>query len=116
MTTSFGCGGSSNNSGGGKNKEVSGSIIPMNTSKWIIPEWGQSAGFEDLIIDSKTGRLYASSANMGAVLIFDLNGTKIGDLTPKAPDRLERASALALFDRKLYVVNMGGNSVIVLDL
>ena len=85
-------------------------------TKWIIPEWGQPAGFEDLIIDSKTGRLYASSANMDAVLIFDLNGTRIGSLTPKPPDRLDGPSALALADRKLYVLNMHGNRVSVIDL
>jgi DNA-binding beta-propeller fold protein YncE len=85
-------------------------------TKWVVAEWGQPAGFEDLAIDSKAGRLYASSANMGAVLIFDLNGAGIGALTPKSPDRLERASALALFNRKLYVVNMGGNRVSVFDL
>ena len=85
-------------------------------TKWIIPEWGQPAGFEDLVIDSKTGRLYASSANMDAVLIFDLNGTRIGTLTPKPPDRLDGPSALALADRKLYVLNMHGNRVSAIDL
>jgi len=85
-------------------------------AKWVVAEWGQPAGFEDLVIDSKTGRLYASSANMDAVLIFDLNGTRIGTLTPKPPDRFGGPSALALFNRKLYVLNMHGNSVSVIDL
>jgi hypothetical protein len=85
-------------------------------TKWIIPEWGRPAGFEDLAIDSKTGRLYASSANMDAVLIFDLNGNRIGTLTPKPPDKLEGPSALALSNRKLYVLNMYGNRVSVIDL
>jgi DNA-binding beta-propeller fold protein YncE len=85
-------------------------------SKWSVPEWGQPAGFEDLAIDSKTGRLYASSANMGIILIFDLNGTKLGALTPKPPDKLEGPSALAFVGRKLYVLNMHGNRVSVIDL
>jgi len=85
-------------------------------TKWVIPEWGQPAGFEDLAVDSKMGRLYASSANMEAVLIFDLNGTRIGRSTPKAPDRLRGPSALALANRKLYVLNMYGNSVSAIDL
>jgi DNA-binding beta-propeller fold protein YncE len=85
-------------------------------TKWVIPEWGQPAGFEDLAIDSKTGRLYASSANIDAVLIFDLNGTRIGTLTPKPPDRLQGPSALALANRKLYVLNMHGNSISAIDL
>ena len=85
-------------------------------SKWSVPEWGEAVGFEDLAIDSQTGRLYASSAHLTAVFIFDLNGTRIGSLTPKAPDKLEGPSALALFDRKLYVLNMTGNRVSVIDL
>src|SRR5438128_1475057 len=85
-------------------------------TKWVIPEWGRPAGFEDLAIDSKAGRLYASSANIDAVLVFDLNGTRIGTLAPKAPDRLQGPSALALANRKLYVLNMHGNSVSAIDL
>jgi len=50
------------------------------------------------------------------VLIFDLNGTTIGTLIPKPPDKLEGPSALALVNRKLYVLNMGGNRVSIIDL
>ena len=85
-------------------------------AKWIVSEWGRSHGFEDLAIDSKAGRLYASSANTNAVLIFDLNGTRIGSLKPKPPDQLEGPSALALADRKLYVLDMAGNRVSVIGL
>ncbi len=86
-------------------------------TKWLIPEWGgKPYGFEDLAIDSKAGRLYASSTNINAVFIFDLNGNRIGSLRPKPPDQLEGPSALALADRKLYVLNMGGNRVSVIDL
>jgi DNA-binding beta-propeller fold protein YncE len=85
-------------------------------TKWIIPEWGRSHGFEDLVIDSQPNRLYASSANMDSVLIFDLNGNKIGSLTPRPPDRLDGPSALALLGRKLYVLNMRGNRVTAIDL
>jgi DNA-binding beta-propeller fold protein YncE len=85
-------------------------------AKWSVPEWGEAVGFEDLVIDSQAGRLYASSAHLYAVFIFDLNGTRLGSLMPKAPDKLEGPSALALFDRKLYVLNMTGNRVSVIDL
>lgn len=85
-------------------------------TKWEMPEWGRPAGFEDLAIDAKAGRLYASSANINVVFIFDLNGKRIGSLTPKPPDQLEGPSALALSDRKLYVANMFGNRVSVIDL
>ena len=85
-------------------------------TKWLIPEWGRPAGFEDVAIDSKMGRLYASSANIDAVLIFDLNGTRTGTLTPKPPDKLEGPSALALANRKLYVLNMHGSRVTAIGL
>ena len=53
---------------------------------------------------------------MSTVFIFDLNGIRIGSLTPKPPDRLEGPSALALVNRKLYVLNMAGNHVSAIDL
>jgi DNA-binding beta-propeller fold protein YncE len=85
-------------------------------TKWSVPEWGQPHGFEDLAIDANRGRVYASSANMNAVLVFDLNGTNVGKITPKPPDVLEGPSALALGNRKLYVLNMASNRVITIDL
>jgi len=85
-------------------------------TKWIVPEWGGPYGFEDLAIDPNNGRLYASSANMNSVLIFDLNGNRVGALTPKPPDLFQGPCGLALADRKLYVVNKGGNYVSVIDL
>ena len=86
------------------------------STKWSVPAWGEPAGFEDLAIDSQAGRLYASSTHLDAVLVFDLKGTRIGSLTPKPPDKLEGPSALALTDGKLYVLNMAGNRVSVIDL
>jgi DNA-binding beta-propeller fold protein YncE len=83
--------------------------------KWSVREWGAEVGFEDLAIDSKAGRLYASSAHMNAVFIFDLNGTRVGSLMPKPPDKLEGPSALALANRKLYVSDMAGNRVSEID-
>ena len=85
-------------------------------TKWSVPEWRRPVGFDDLAIDSQTGRLYASSIQLDAVLVFDLKGTRIGSLTPKPPDKLEGPSALALIDRKLYVLNMAGNRVSKIDL
>ncbi|MGC2352793.1 MAG: hypothetical protein WA496_05290 [Candidatus Udaeobacter sp.] len=85
-------------------------------TKWAVPEWGEPVGFEDLAIDSQAGRLYASSAHLNSVLIFDLNGTRLGSLMPKPPDKLDGPSALALANRKLYVLNMTGNRVSVIDL
>jgi DNA-binding beta-propeller fold protein YncE len=85
-------------------------------TKWSVPEWGQPYGFEDLAIDSKAGRLYASSTHMDSLLVFDLNGTRIGTVMPKPPDKLEGPSALALANRKLYVLNMAGNRVSEIDL
>jgi len=85
-------------------------------TKWIVPEWGGSYGFEDLAIDSNKGRLYASSANLNTVLSFELNGNRTGSLHPKPPDTLDGPSALTLANGKLYVLNMHGNRVTVIDL
>jgi DNA-binding beta-propeller fold protein YncE len=85
-------------------------------TKWSVPEWGQPVGFEDLAIDSQTGRLYASSAHMNTISVFDLQGNRRGTLAPMPPNKLDAPSALALANRKLYVLNMGGNRVSVIDL
>jgi DNA-binding beta-propeller fold protein YncE len=81
-----------------------------------VPEWGEPAGFEDLAIDSRQGRIFASSTHLDVVVVFDLKGNRIGSLLPKPPDKLEGPSALALTGRKLYVLNMTGNRVSVIDL
>ena len=75
-------------------------------TKWVVEEWGAPSGwyFQDVIVDSQAGRLYASSAT-DEVLIFDLTGKKIGSLKPNPPDKLEGASGLALVRGKLYVLN-----------
>jgi DNA-binding beta-propeller fold protein YncE len=86
------------------------------SSKWIVPEWSQPLGFEDLAIDPDRGRLYTSSAHMNLVLIFDPNGNRIGSLIPRPPDKVEGPSALALTGRKFYVLNMAGNRVTMIDL
>jgi DNA-binding beta-propeller fold protein YncE len=53
---------------------------------------------------------------MNTILVFDLQGDRIGTLAPKPPDKLEGPSALALSNRKLYVLNMAGNRVSAIDL
>jgi len=85
-------------------------------AKWSVPQWGRAHGFEDLAIDSKRNRLYASSANMDAVLMFNLNGSRIGTLAAKPGERLDGPSALAVANGKLYVLNMSGNRVTAIDL
>jgi DNA-binding beta-propeller fold protein YncE len=85
-------------------------------TKWSVPGWGAPVGFEDLAIDSHTRRLYASSTHLDAVLVFDLNGNNIGSLTPNSPDKVEGPSALAVSDGKLYVLNMAGNRISMINL
>jgi hypothetical protein len=50
------------------------------------------------------------------VLVFDLAGKRIGQLKPKPPDQLEGASALALWNGKLYVLCTFSDRVRVIDL
>ena len=85
-------------------------------TRWSIPEWAQPLGFEDLAIDPDRGRLYASSAHMNTILVFDLQGNRLGTVTPMPPDKLEGPSALALAKGKLLVLNSGSARVCVIDL
>ena len=85
-------------------------------TKWIVPEWGGPYGFEDLAIDSNNGRLYASSANMKLSAGFRFERKQGWRFDTKATRATRGATGLALVDRKLYVVNMGGNHVSVIDL
>jgi sugar lactone lactonase YvrE len=85
-------------------------------SKWLVPEWGKAVGYEDLAIDSQRGRLYASSAHMNTILVFDLQGNRLGTLTPQPPDKLEGPSALALAKDKLFVLNTASARVSLISL
>jgi DNA-binding beta-propeller fold protein YncE len=83
-------------------------------SKWSVPEWREALGFEDLAIDPDRSRLYASSANMSSILVFDLQGNRLGALTPTPPDKLDGPSALA--KDKLFVLNNSSSRVSVIVL
>jgi DNA-binding beta-propeller fold protein YncE len=85
-------------------------------TKWSVPEWAQPYGFEDLAIDSQRGRLYASSAHMNTILVFDFQGNRNGTLAPTPPDKLNGPSALALATDKLFVLNTGSSRVSAIDL
>src|SRR5207247_492190 len=67
-------------------------------------------------IESSRNRLYTSSVHMDSVLIFDLNGTRVGTVTPQPPNKLEGPSAISLFGSKLYVLSYAGNRVTQIDL
>jgi DNA-binding beta-propeller fold protein YncE len=88
-------------------------------ANWFVEQWRpiKNAWYmQDLVVDSKAGRLYATSTQTDEVLVFDLKGTKIGALKPRPPDKLEGASALALLNGKLYVLCTFGNRVSQIDL
>jgi DNA-binding beta-propeller fold protein YncE len=86
-------------------------------AKWPVEDWRPSGWyFQDLVIDSAAGRLYASSVATDEVLVFDLTGKKIAALRPKPPDKLEGASGLALVKGKLYVLNTYASRVSWIDL
>jgi DNA-binding beta-propeller fold protein YncE len=73
--------------------------------KWMVKEW-QATGwaFQDLLLDSQSERLYATSPTTDEVLVFDLQGNPVTSLKPNPPDKLEGASALGLYNGKLYVL------------
>ena len=53
---------------------------------------------------------------MDAVLIFDLNGNRIGSFDAKAAGATRRAVGTASANGKLYILNMTGNRVTAIDL
>ena len=80
-------------------------------SKWSVPEWQEALGFEDLAIDSDKGRLYTSSAHLSTIFVFDLQGNRLGAVTPTPPEKLEAPSGLAMANDKLFVLNAGSSRV-----
>jgi DNA-binding beta-propeller fold protein YncE len=84
--------------------------------KWSVPEWREALGFEDLAIDPDRGRLYGSSAHLSTIFVFDLQGNRLGTVTPTSPEKLEAPSALALVKDKLLVLNAGSTHVSLIPL
>jgi DNA-binding beta-propeller fold protein YncE len=86
-------------------------------AKWPVPEW-QPAGwsFQDMAIDPEQERLYLLSPATDEVLVYNLEGTKVGALKPEPPYNLDGASALTLSKRKLYVVCAFADRVQAIDL
>jgi DNA-binding beta-propeller fold protein YncE len=66
--------------------------------------------------DPDRDRLYASSAHMNSVLVFDLQGNRIGTLASTPPDKLDGPSALALAKDKLFVLNAASARVSLINL
>jgi hypothetical protein len=81
-----------------------------------VPEWREAQGFEDLAIDPERARLYASSAHLTSILIFDLQGNRLGTVTPTPPEKLEAPSALALAKDKLFVLDADSARVFLIHL
>jgi DNA-binding beta-propeller fold protein YncE len=88
-------------------------------ASWFVDQFRLIQGawyMQHLAIDPKAGRLYATSTQTDEVLVFNLNGTKIASLRPRPPDKLEGASALAIVNRKLYVLCTFANHVVQIPL
>ena len=85
-------------------------------TQWPVPEWGEPHGFEDLAIDSNSGRLYASSAKTNTIVIYDLDGNRLGTLAPPLPTRLDGPSAITLAKAGLLVLNSGSSRVLLINL
>jgi DNA-binding beta-propeller fold protein YncE len=85
-------------------------------SQWPVSEWQLPNGFEDLTVDPATGRLYTTSAHTDAVFVYNPDGSRIAALKPKAPDKLESATAVLLLNGKLYVLCAGSSRVVQVDI
>ena len=76
---------------------------------------GDGWSFQDLWFDADTDRLYATSPLTDEILVFDPEGTKLLALKPKPPAKLEGASGLTVFNRKVYVLCAFTDHVTVID-
>lgn len=81
--------------------------------QWRVPEWQQDVFHNpDVIFDPEAQRLYATSGVTQEVLVFDVDGKRLGSRTPAKPAKLDRPSALALDNNKarkrLCVLNTDG--------
>jgi len=88
-------------------------------ASWFVDQFRLIQGawyMQHLAINPKLGRLYATSTQTDEVLVFDLTGKKIASLRPRPPDRLEGASALAIVNRKLYVLCAFSDRVVQIPL
>jgi sugar lactone lactonase YvrE len=73
--------------------------------KWPVPEWQpQGWSFQDMVFDPETQRLYLISPATDEVLVYSVEGKKIGALKPEPPNTLEGASALTISKGKVYVL------------
>jgi DNA-binding beta-propeller fold protein YncE len=84
--------------------------------QWPVAEWGSANGYEDLAVDVKSGRVYASSAHMNTVLVYDPDGKRVASMVAKAGEKFEGATALVVLNDKLYVLCAGSSRVVQIDL
>jgi DNA-binding beta-propeller fold protein YncE len=88
-------------------------------ANWFVEQWQQVENawyLHDLVVETETRRVYASSTQTDEVLVFDFGGKKLASLKPEPPDKLEGAASLALLKNKLYVVNTFASRISVIDL
>jgi sugar lactone lactonase YvrE len=85
-------------------------------TQWPIKEWQQPGGFEDLVLDPQSGRVYASSAHMDSVLVFDPEGARVASVKPNPPLKLEGVTALVLLPGRLYLLSAANSRVMKIDL
>ncbi|MBC7928987.1 MAG: SMP-30/gluconolactonase/LRE family protein [Rubrivivax sp.] len=89
-------------------------------AKWDVEEWRRAGvlhyHYPDLILDSAARRLYVSSIFTDEVLVYDLDGNKVGTLRPAAPDKFEGPTAMTTSkEGHLYVLNFHGVRVSKID-
>jgi len=76
-------------------------------AKWLVNEWVPAGWyFQDLIVDSTAGLLYASSNATDEVLVFDLHGTRVKSLKSVYPDKVIGAGPMAFRKNSLYLINV----------
>ncbi|MEZ5398330.1 MAG: beta-propeller fold lactonase family protein [Bryobacteraceae bacterium] len=85
-----------------------GVVVPVDTSLT------NTLGLQELILDEKRQRVYASNAGYNRIEIYDIRRGRL--LEPIEVGQLPRSMAMSLDGSTLYVGNSGGESISIVDL
>ncbi|MCC6538485.1 MAG: beta-propeller fold lactonase family protein [Bryobacterales bacterium] len=91
-----------------------GIIYPVETSLSSPNNSAAHEGLQELLLDEKRQRVYASNSGMNRIEVFDIRRQRF--IEPIEVGQLPHSMAMALDGNTLYVGNTGGESISIVDL
>jgi YVTN family beta-propeller protein len=88
--------------------EQRGIIYPRPVS------WDNTRGLQEMLVDERRGRLYITNAGFNRLEVFDTRKQRF--LAPVEVGQMPRSMAMASDGSTLYISNIGGESIALLDL